>query len=123
MKEVLPMDQNVSSENRWLDLDAFRRNLRALIDDKGLSGKEVAEAIQSTPPTISRYFTKDREPSIEILYRLSRYFGCTIDWLLGLSDSRFDSLTPKVREMAELYARASSSDQLVIETLLSKYKK
>ncbi len=111
------------SENKWLRFDAFRNNLRSLIDSKGIMSKDLAAEIQSTPATISRYMTQDRDPDLEYVYRLSRYFGVTIDYLLGVNSDRKSDMTPDVRKVAELYSRASAEDQIVIKTLLRKYEK
>lgn len=124
MAEVNIMSgKNFIDDNKWLQYDDFRRNLRRLMDDKNMLGKDLAAAIDTTPTTISRYVRLEREPSIELVYRISRYFGCTIDYLLGISDSRYDTLTPQSREIAELYTHATEEDRAVVDALLKKYRK
>lgn len=108
---------------RQLNFDAFRVNLRSLIESKGILGKELAYEIGTTPASISRYLTNMRDPEPEYIYRIARYFGVSIDWLLGIADEKLDVLPPETRKVAELYSLASKEDQAVIQTVLRKYEK
>ena len=104
------------------DYDAFYKNLRSLMDSKGILGKDLALEINSTPATISRYVTGAREPELEYVFRLCQYFGVSIDWMFGLSDDKQSVYTPEIRKILELYSRASAEDQAVIKTVLRKYE-
>lgn len=110
------------NDNKWLKYDAFRSNLRALIDSKGLMAKDLAAEVDATPATISRYVTQMRDPDLEYVYRIAKYFGVTIDYLLGINDNKHSDLTPEARKIAELYTQASAEDQAVIKTVLRKYE-
>ncbi len=116
------MEKKENSNGKWLDFEYFRENLRAMTESKGLLNKDLAFAIDSTPATISRYMTNMRDPDLEYVYRISRYFGVTMDFMLGVNDDDNTGMTADVRKFAELYARASESDQLVIQTILGKYE-
>ena len=70
------------NDNKWLDYTAFRENLSSLIASKGLMSKDLAAEIGATPATISRYVTNMRDPDLEYVYRIAKYFGVSIDWLL-----------------------------------------
>lgn len=50
---------------------------------KGLTQKQVADAIGCIPSVYSRYETGAREPSVSLLIQLARYFGVSIDELVG----------------------------------------
>ena len=53
---------------------------------------------------------------------MSDYFGVSVDWLLGLSNDRYEALPAEVREFATLYALASPDDRTIVETVLKKYR-
>ena len=106
---------------KQLQFDTFRRRLAALIDSKHMLRKDLAKAINATPGTVTRYMTTDRDPDIEFVYRMAKYFGVSMDWLVGASDSR-SAITPELKKLMNLYNVASESDRLVIMTLLSKYE-
>jgi transcriptional regulator with XRE-family HTH domain len=50
---------------------------------KGLTQKQVADAIGCIPSVYSRYETGQREPSLEILVQLAKFFGVSLDELVG----------------------------------------
>lgn len=112
--------ENTSGKNK-LEFDKFRENLKGLIKSKGLSGRDLAAELETTPATISRYLNGVRNPEIDNLYRLSQYMGVTIDFLLGVNGDNSTGLTPEARRMAALYMMASDSDQNVVDALLAKY--
>ena len=60
--------------------------LRDLRLEKGLRLKDVAEAMGVTLRTISNYEAGIREPSLDMLVKLCKFFEVSSDYLLGLSD-------------------------------------
>ena len=62
----------------------FGNKLKELRTQAGLTQKELAEKIQVTKSVISYYELQERNPSPEILIKLSRIFHVTTDYLLGL---------------------------------------
>jgi transcriptional regulator with XRE-family HTH domain len=105
-----------------LDFTAFKKNLRDLIESRGLYAKDIAAEINVSTPTLSRYLQGVREPELKYVVRLARYFGVSVDWLLGLSNDRYEAVPTEVREFATLYALASPDDRTIVETVLKKYR-
>ena len=60
--------------------------LRELRKEKGVTQKEVADAIGVTFSAYAHYEQGIREPSNQVLISLCKYYGVTSDYLLGLSD-------------------------------------
>ena len=60
--------------------------LRELRLEKGLRLKDVAEAMGVTLRTISNYEAGIREPSLDMLVKLCKFFEVSSDYLLGLPD-------------------------------------
>lgn len=56
--------------------------LRSLREAKGLTQLQVAERIGVSKAMISAYETASKAPSIEVLIRLSRLFGVSVDYLV-----------------------------------------
>lgn len=52
--------------------------------DKGWSQAQLAKKIGASPSVVAHYETGERFPSLENLIRLSRVFGVTTDFLLGI---------------------------------------
>jgi transcriptional regulator with XRE-family HTH domain len=59
------------------------KNLKLLRNETGISQYKLAEAVGSTQQAIHRYEHQDYEPDIETMTRLARFFGTSIDYLVG----------------------------------------
>ena len=55
---------------------------------KNICQEELAEAIQCSPKTISRYETGERCPSLELALRLAKYLELSMDALFKLDDEK-----------------------------------
>ena len=64
----------------------MNEKLRYLRKEKGVSQKVVAEALGITLSAYSNYEQGIREPNLQILASICKYFDVTADYLLGLED-------------------------------------
>lgn len=62
--------------------------LKELREEKYITQKEVAAVIHCTKGTYSRYEREEREPGIDVLCELADYYGVTIDYLVGRTDTK-----------------------------------
>ena len=67
-------------------MEKFNERLKQLRTAKGLSQKELASLLGLTTSAIGNYEIGLREPSIEIIKNLCKFFDVSSDYLLGLSD-------------------------------------
>lgn len=65
--------------------------LKELRKQRGLSLKELAEFLGLSESTISLYENSKREASYTVLQKLSKFFGVSIDYLLGAGESRSEN--------------------------------
>ena len=61
-------------------------NIKTVRNEKNISQEDLAEAIQCSARTISRYETNERNPSLELALRLARYLQLSVDELFVLTD-------------------------------------
>ncbi|MGN1129861.1 MAG: helix-turn-helix domain-containing protein [Ruminococcus sp.] len=61
----------------------FGRKLKGLIEEKGITQKELALQLNIAPSTVSSYVQNTREPDFATLKLIAEYFNVTIDYLLG----------------------------------------
>lgn len=61
----------------------IKERLKRLRKENGVSQKEVADHIGLSVSAYSNYEQGIREPSLDILLKLSDYFDTTCDYLLG----------------------------------------
>ena len=89
---------------------SFGETLRALIEERGMTQKELTARFNVAPSTLSCYVQGTREPEYATLLRLADYFGVSVDYLLGhhgnAGETRqeellrvFRNLTPAQREV------------------------
>lgn len=60
----------------------FSDILRKLRVENGLSQNELAKKISTSRSNIANYENNKNYPSIDMVYKLSRFFNCSIDYLL-----------------------------------------
>ena len=62
------------------------KRLKELRIEQKLSQREVADALGLNSVTYLHYEKAQREPPLSVLVDMAKFFGVTIDYLLGLSD-------------------------------------
>lgn len=62
--------------------------LRDLREDADLTQKELAEMLHVRQNTYSQYENGQRQIPIESLISVARFYGVSVDYLLGLTDVR-----------------------------------
>lgn len=65
--------------------------IKELRSETGLSMRQVAIALGIPYTTYISYEKGDREPNSEMLIKLSDYFNCSVDYLIGRSNIRIDN--------------------------------
>lgn len=76
--------------------------LKDLRIEKGWRQSDLADALTTTPQTISRYENGDRDIDSATICRLCDIFGCTADYLLG----RSELMTPELTDEEARFVRA-----------------
>lgn len=93
-------------------------NIRLLRRKKNISMKELGKIVGVAESTISLYETEKREPDISTLIKLAKYFGVTIDYILGASDAPFGEKGDYYIELAP-----ESSDEREVLAMYREIKK
>ena len=66
----------------------YRRRMRDLREDRDMTQQEVAEILGTSQTMYARYERGANELPIHHLITLSKYYGVSTDYLLGLSRER-----------------------------------
>lgn len=64
---------------------SFGENLRALIEERDMTQKELATQLNIAPSTMGSYVQNTREPDFDTLKLLAGYFEVSTDYLLDYS--------------------------------------
>ena len=73
--------------------ELFIKRLIMLMEEAHVSQVKLAEVIGITNVSISRYLSGNRNPRVEIVVKLAKYFHVTSDFLLGLSNTPYVNTT------------------------------
>ena len=63
------------------------RRIRDLREDMDLTQKEVAQNLNCSQQVYSNYELGQRDIPTDILIKLSKFYGVSTDYILGLSDN------------------------------------
>lgn len=87
--------------------------LEALREARGLTQLQVANRIGISKAMISAYETASKAPSIEVLIRLSRLFGVSVDYLVCVD-------APKVINVSGLDDESVALISALVNKIMSK---
>lgn len=71
-------------------INGLPERLRDMREKYTYSQRDVAKLLDVSPSLISGYETGERTPSVEILFRLSYLYKCSVDYLLGKAMNNSD---------------------------------
>ena len=89
------------------------RRIQELRTALGWSQVELAKRLQISKQTVSNWENDNIQPSVDMLMRLSRIFGVSTDYLLGLED------IPRL-DVSDLSPAAVGHLELLIEDLRNR---
>ncbi len=77
----------------------FGENLKFIREEKKLTQNELANLLNVSKANISRYELGIRQPSIDTIFLVAKFFNVSIDWLLGRSSIKnFSSVNNNPRD-------------------------
>ena len=92
-------------------------NLKNLRKNKDFSAEEIANYNNIPIRTYRNYENQKTEMPYETLFKLSDYFGCSVDYLLGHQSPnivQLDSFTPKQQEVLSLIKQMNADQVLEV---------
>lgn len=82
----------------------FSERLVELRKSKGMTQKELSEVMNMSRDTLAHYEIGRREPDFQTLTKFAKYFNCTTDYLLGLSDTPRNEILPVEDNEDDIFA-------------------
>ena len=64
----------------------FKERLKELRIEKGLTQTQLAKELRVNPRTIRNWEVGERQPDLDTLEVIAKYFNVSYDYLLGLTD-------------------------------------
>ena len=91
--------------------------LLSLMKKQGISQRQLAERLNTTEASLSRYVNGEREPKADMLANIATALNTTSDYLLGIEKDDFDF--PKLeRILARNSSRMSDQEKRALITAL-----
>ncbi len=85
----------------------FGERLLRLREERNETQEQLANAVDITRQSLSRYETNERTPNIELIYNIAKHYNVSAEYLLGLSDVQsLDNMVQAASEAAGLNGAA-----------------
>ncbi len=101
--------------------------LLELRTERELSQRQMAKALNISQGTYYNWENNITQPSIEQLLTLAKFFGVSVDYLIGNSDDfgviKYDELFEDKKSILSLYNAAPPDIQQAVRTILEEFKK
>ena len=100
------------------------RIIRNILEERGISQKQLANTVGVTPATLSRWITGETEPpALDIITSIAKSLNVSADYLLGISPipSVKKDFRPEEKILINCFRRATDDDITVLWALMNKY--
>jgi Predicted transcriptional regulators len=100
----------------------FQERLKKLRKERNLSQDEVGQPLNISGRTVGNYESGEREPSLDTLIKIADFYGVSLDYLLGRSNSRgLESVNKEVAILEKLPDEARDELRVLLEYIKFKY--
>lgn len=96
--------------------------IRELRLEKGMKQSDLAEMLSVSRNAISNYEVEIREIDAPTIRTLCGIFGCTADYLLGISGPLSSSISNEEAALLEAYKRTPQEIRNIIDAALAPYR-
>ena len=97
-------------------------NLKEIRTSRELKVQDVADYLCCLPSVYSRYENGKREPSIDILLKLSKLYSVSVDYLIGNDEVVDTSITKNEATMIKAMRRADERARQDALVLLERHR-
>lgn len=107
------------------DKTMFAENFKRVINQHGMTQRQIAEKLGVTETTISRYVTtgpKGRTPNVESLVALAQVLNVSLDTLVGVEPPAAARQAPDVKILIAVYEKAAPEQREAIWSVLNGFK-
>ncbi|MFW6312168.1 MAG: helix-turn-helix domain-containing protein [Nanoarchaeota archaeon] len=104
----------------------FSERLKNLRKENNITLKQLADDLNTTKSTLSRYENNKREPKAYLIKKIANYFNVSVDYLLGITEEtsttdEFKKNILKDPELSQLINELTQRKEL--KTAINKLKK
>ena len=111
----LARERLVSLVNLCVLYDFLYKRIKELRENKKESQQKLAMLLNVSQTMISRYELEQAYPDVEMLIKLAQHFGVSVDYLIGVSESKLpytkSNLSEQEQQMLFLFKRLSKTQK------------
>ena len=103
-------------------MPCFSARLKEIRTSKGIHQSELAKSLGMKGASVSKYELGYSQPDLDTLILIADYFEVSANYLLGLSDSPQDNISPYTDEeitLLELFKRLPAHRQFEVKGYIS----
>ena len=100
--------------------------LKELRIKRNLSQAQLAEALHAGQTTISKWEKGERRPDPESLIKMATFFECSVDYLIGASETNDPEAAirkERVKRLNALFAQMDEEEQALLLAIAAKMKR
>ena len=101
--------------------ETFAQRLKDLLDKRGMTQRALAEKLNTTEISVSRYVSGNRTPNIETTVEIADILNVSLNDLVGIDPPAKERPAPDIGVLVSCYTKASEADRKVIWSLLDRY--
>lgn len=99
----------------------YMNRLRELRLEKGIKQEDLAGRLKVRRQTVSRYETGNLDLDTDTIRLLCAIFGCTADYLLGISSQRTMEISDEDAALVAAYHAADDDARSIVDLALKPY--
>lgn len=107
------------------DTNTFAESCKRVIDQRGITQRQLAEQLGVTEATVSRYVTpapKGRVPNLESLVALAQALNVSLDTLVGVEPPAAARQAPDIKILISVYEKAAPEQREAIWSVFNGFK-
>lgn len=98
-------------------MNNFQERLKDLLIENNLSRLQLSKKIGISFETLNGYFNKDFYPELSVAVKISNYFGCSLNYLMGLTEE-FNNYDHSDLSFIENLKKLMKENNLSVERLM-----
>lgn len=105
-------------------MTTFTTVLENLLELKCLKKSDLVNTLSIPDSTVRNWWNRDSMPAADVCYKVAKYLGVTVEYLLTGEDSEEEAPIPqqfesKVSELEEKYNNLNTSGKIAVDSILN----
>lgn len=100
---------------------SFTNQLKAILDKRGMSQRDLAIKLNTTEATVSRYVNGTRTPTIDTVVSMAEALNVSINDLVGVETPATAAIPADVKILMSCYSKANDAQRDALWSIIGSY--